>query len=258
MVRTGRRHEPVSTKKPTTYAASSRIQGLSLKALLQDVHAVVILSNTEIQKAIDDGRLEILPEPQPRQPTPGDSRPCPYDTTSVDLRLGDTISIPPTKGPFAYDLRKGGLASFLSKNCEHIKIDSHGYSLEPNTFALGKTLEHIKLPIGSGRQSLAGRIEGKSSFARCGLLVHFTAPTVHADWDGTLTLEMKNLGNCAIILYPEMPICQLILEEVLGQIQTLVSSTARLLHQEQVDASPDAFSDYERLSTPIITRLVAK
>lgn len=175
----------------------------------------MILSNTEIQKAIDDGRLEIKPEPQPRRPTPGDSRPCPYDTTSVDLRLGDTISIP-KGGPYAYDLRKSGLASFLSDNCTHITIDSTGYPLPPNTFALGKTLEHIKLPINSGKRSLAARIEGKSSFARCGLLVHFTAPTVHSDWDGTLTLEMKNLGACDITLYPGMSICQLILEEVLG------------------------------------------
>ncbi len=193
-----------------------RKTSLSSKALPEYLLIIVILSNTEIQKAIDNGRLEIQPEPQPRRPTPGDSRSCPYDTTSVDLRLGDTISIPPTDAPFAYDLRKPGLASFLSKNCEHIRMGPHGYSLQPNTFALGQTLEHIKLPICSDRPSLAGRIEGKSSFARCGLLVHFTAPTVHADWDGTLTLEMKNLGNCPITLYPEMPICQLILEEVLG------------------------------------------
>lgn len=176
----------------------------------------MILSNTEIQKAIDEGRLTITPDPQPRRPTLGDSRSCPYDTTSVDLRLGDTLSIP-KEGPYTFDLQKRGLASFLSDNCEHIKLDSRGYALPPNTFALGKTLEHIKLPINSGQRSLAARIEGKSSFARCGLLVHFTAPTVHADWDGTLTLEMKNLGVCAITLYPEMPICQLILEEVLGE-----------------------------------------
>ena len=174
----------------------------------------MILSNTEIQKAIDDGRLEIEPEPRPRRPTPGD--PSPYDTTSVDLRLGDTILVP-KEGPYAYDLRKGGLASFLNDNCDHFAIPPSGYPLEPDRFALGRTLERIKLPIRPGRQSLAARIEGKSSFARCGLLVHFTAPTVHADWDGTLTLEMKNLGVCAVTLYPGMPICQLILEEVLGE-----------------------------------------
>lgn len=178
--------------------------------------AAVILSNTAIQKAIDDGRLEITPEPRPRHPTPEDPDPCPYNTTSVDLRLGETIPVPKT-GPYAYDLRKGGLAPFLSDNCKHFEITPNGYSLAPNTFALGSTLERIKLPIRPGKQSLAARIEGKSSFARCGLLVHFTAPTVHAGWDGTLTLEMKNLGVCAITLYPEMPICQLILEEVLGE-----------------------------------------
>lgn len=63
---------------------------------------------------------------------------------------------------------------------------------------------------------LAARIEGKSSFARCGLLVHFTAPTVHAGWKGRLTLEIKNLGSNPVTLYQGMPICQLILEEVLG------------------------------------------
>ena len=64
--------------------------------------------------------------------------------------------------------------------------------------------------------SLAARIEGKSSRARCGLLVHFTAPTVHPGFFGTLTLEMINLGPSPIALVPGMPIAQLIVEEVKG------------------------------------------
>jgi dCTP deaminase len=85
-------------------------------------------------------------------------------------------------------------------------------------FILGKTLERVALPIIEGRQALAARsrIEGKSSFARCGLLVHFTAPTVHAGFEGTLTLEMINLGTARIALFSGMPICQLILEIVSG------------------------------------------
>jgi dCTP deaminase len=66
---------------------------------------------------------------------------------------------------------------------------------------------------------LAARIEGKSSVARCGLLVHFTAPTVHAGWDGPLALEMINLGNAGFTLKPGMPIAQLILEAVMGDPQ---------------------------------------
>ena len=63
---------------------------------------------------------------------------------------------------------------------------------------------------------LAARIEGKSSRARIGLLIHFTAPTVHPGFSGLLTLEMINLGPARILLRPEMPIAQLIVEEVKG------------------------------------------
>jgi dCTP deaminase len=175
----------------------------------------MILSNVEIHKALDDGRLRLDPEPQPRKPTINQPN-CPYDTTSVDLRLGDVISIP-KGGPFTYDLRRGGIAKFLSQHFDHLKLNAvGGYALQPNQFILGRTLERVELPIVSGMAPLAARVEGKSSFARCGLLVHFTAPTVHGGWVGPLTLEMKNLGANPITLYPGMPICQLIVETVLG------------------------------------------
>lgn len=169
----------------------------------------MILSNVEIHKAIDEGRLVITPDPQPRN---CEETGCPYDTTAVDLHLSSSLSVPKT-GPFNYDLRKGGIAKFLAQNSEHVEIPAAGYVLVPHLFVLGRTQERVTLPI-EGR--LAARIEGKSSFARGGLLVHFTAPTVHAGFDGTLTLEMINLGNAGITLYEGMPISQLILETVFG------------------------------------------
>lgn len=48
------------------------------------------------------------------------------------------------------------------------------------------------------------------------MLVHFTAPTIHAGFNGTITLEIMNLGHYSIVLTPLMPICQLIIEEVRG------------------------------------------
>lgn len=172
----------------------------------------MILSNTEIQKAIDEGRLLIEPEPLPRT-TGLDS---PYNTTAVDLRLGSRISVP-KNGPYTYDLTHGGLAKFLAEQCEHHELtEQRGFTLKPGQFALGITLEKIRLPISADNESLAARIEGKSSFARCGLLVHFTAPTVHAGWEGPLTLEFINLGVNSINMQFKMPICQLILEVVKG------------------------------------------
>ncbi|MCX5634727.1 MAG: hypothetical protein NTW55_02640 [Planctomycetota bacterium] len=81
----------------------------------------------------------------------------------------------------------------------------------------------IELCTTNGPPYLAARIEGKSSRARCGVLVHFTAPTVHAGWKGRLTLEMINLGLAPFLLTPDMPIAQLILEEVKGRIELMPS-----------------------------------
>jgi len=174
----------------------------------------VILSNVEIHRALDDGRLRITPEPTPRRPSIQHPD-CPYNTSAVDLRLGRRLSIP-TPGAYAYDLRRGGIAPFLAANSERIELTAGGYTIGPNQFILGQTLEHIELTLDRGEPVLAARIEGRSSVARCGLLVHFTAPTVHAGYGGTLTLEMRNLGPAGFVLFPEMPICQLIIEQVVG------------------------------------------
>jgi dCTP deaminase len=173
----------------------------------------VILSNVDIHKALDDGRFRITPAPASRDPANAE---CPFNTSSVDLRLGPILSIPKAS-PLAFDLRKGGIAQLLTDISRHIELDDRGYILEPNQFTLGRTLEEVELPLDDkGQPLLAARIEGRSSFARCGLLVHFTAPTVHAGFKGTLTLEMRNLGPVGIVLFAGMPICQLIVEEVRG------------------------------------------
>lgn len=176
----------------------------------------MILSNAEIQRAIDSGDLIIQPEPLPRTPSLTDPA-CPYDTTAVNLRLGDSLAVPITGRPLAFDLRGGGVAALLSQIYRNQTIDpAGGYALQPGSFVLGGTLERVAFPIREGRPCYAGRIEGRSSFSRCGLIVHFTAPTIHSGFDGKITLEMKNLGAYPIILYPGMEIAQLIVEQVLS------------------------------------------
>ena len=177
----------------------------------------MILSNLEIHKALDEGRLVIEPEPQPRMPSVENDK-CPYGTHSVDLRLSEVIIIPGA-GPFNIDFSTATKQSdFMHKNSNRLIItDDQPYVLKPGTFINGMTQEVVKLPIpDEGGTCLAARIEGKSSRARFGLLIHFTAPTVHPGFDGTLTLEMINLGPVPIVLTPKMPIAQLIVEEVKG------------------------------------------
>ncbi len=177
----------------------------------------MILSNIGIQEALDSGRLQIDPEPQPRAPEKG--KDCPYNTTAVDLTLGDEIVIlKPDESPITMDLGQGELLRFLSKNAERRKLNpDQPFRLGQNRFVQGRTHERVHLPLNDDGPCYAARVEGRSSFARCGLLVHFTAPTIHAGYEGTITLEMINLGPYPILLHPGIPICQLIVEVVEGR-----------------------------------------
>jgi dCTP deaminase len=76
--------------------------------------------------------------------------------------------------------------------------------LHPGEFVLGSTLERVRLP-----DDLVARLEGKSSLGRLGLLIHSTAGFVDAGWDGHLTLELSNVANLPITLYPGMRIGQI-------------------------------------------------
>jgi len=177
----------------------------------------MILSNVEIQKAMEEGRLVIAPEPMPRRPEAG--KYCPYDTHAVDLRLYREITVPQA-GPYHYDVTEPGtLSEVIAKHSKrHTLTDESPYPLQPQQFILGRTLERVELPVDRGTPHLAARIEGKSSWARCGLMVHFTSPTVHPGWAGPLTLEIINLGPMTFILRPGMRIAQLIVEEVRGEV----------------------------------------
>jgi dCTP deaminase len=96
---------------------------------------------------------------------------------------------------------------------ELVEVDDSGaFILHPGEFVLGSTLERVALP-----DDLVARLEGKSSLGRLGLLIHSTAGFVDAGWDGHLTLELSNVANLPIALYPGMKI---------GQISFLRMTTA--------------------------------
>jgi dCTP deaminase len=96
---------------------------------------------------------------------------------------------------------------------ELVEVGEDGaFILHPGEFVLGSTLERVALP-----DDLVARLEGKSSLGRLGLLIHSTAGFVDAGWDGHLTLELSNVANLPIALYPGMKI---------GQISFLRMTTA--------------------------------
>ena len=97
----------------------------------------------------------------------------------------------------------------------HTIDEDGGYTLQPDKFILGQTLERSLFRFARAGHVMPARIEGRSSFARIGLLVHFTAPTIHAGFRGNIALEMINLADYPITLYPGMEVCQLIVEPLI-------------------------------------------
>ena len=82
--------------------------------------------------------------------------------------------------------------------------DGEAFLLHPGEFVLGSTLERVGVP-----NNLVARVEGKSSLGRLGLVIHSTAGFIDAGFDGHVTLELANLANLPITLYPGMKIGQI-------------------------------------------------
>jgi dCTP deaminase len=87
---------------------------------------------------------------------------------------------------------------------ELVDVGEDPLILHPGEFVLGSTTEKVTLP-----PDLVARLEGKSSLGRLGLLIHSTAGFVDAGWDGHLTLELSNVANLPITVYPGMKIGQI-------------------------------------------------
>jgi dCTP deaminase len=169
----------------------------------------VILTDREIQAALDSGQIKITPKPEAGA----------YSSTSVDLTLSKFIRVwkdDPIKGveqvisPAAVGYNFNDVVKALSDMKE---LNADGYTLKPQEFVLGWTEETIELPTSS---RIAARVEGKSSLARLGIGIHITAPTIHAGFPGTIQLEICNHGKMKVKLVPGIRVCQLIFEQTLG------------------------------------------
>ena len=98
------------------------------------------------------------------------------------------------------DIRKGA-----EELTERVEItDDVPFILHPGEFVLGTTFERVTLS-----NKIVARLEGKSSLGRIGLLIHSTAGFVDPGFAGYLTLELSNVANLPIKIYPEMKIGQI-------------------------------------------------
>jgi dCTP deaminase len=148
----------------------------------------MILSDHTIREQLAAGRIGIDPF--------DDS--C-VQPSSVDLRLDNLFRVFLNHTMPVIDVKQD--LEDLTRLVEIAAGDA--FILHPGEFVLGSTSERVTLP-----DDLVARIEGKSSLGRLGLLIHSTAGFIDAGFSGHITLELSNVANLPITLYPGMKIGQ--------------------------------------------------
>ncbi|WP_030188201.1 dCTP deaminase [Streptomyces violaceorubidus] len=149
----------------------------------------MLLSDLHLREAIADGRLGIDPfDESMLQPA------------SIDVRLDAAFRVFESHRHDCIDpsVQQDDLTRLVEV------LPGEAFVLHPGEFVLGSTLERVSLP-----DTLAARLEGKSSLGRLGLITHSTAGFIDPGFEGHVTLELSNLATLPIKLWPGMKIGQI-------------------------------------------------
>ena len=157
----------------------------------------MVLSDVDIRRYLALGKIKISPELPPDQ----------YGSCSVDFRLGNEFNIfEHSRHPYI-DLRnKRGIEDLMRPV---IVENDDAFILQPREFVLAITEECLELD-----DDVLGRLEGRSSLGRIGIIVHGTAGLFDPGWSGKATLELSNLSRMPVALYPGMRICSFTFEQL--------------------------------------------
>ncbi|MDG2944502.1 dCTP deaminase [Exercitatus varius] len=163
------------------------------------------LCDTDIEKHLDEGVIGIFPRPNNSK----------INGATIDLRLGNSFRVFRDHSAAYIDVSgpKEAVAEQLERvmSDEIIIADDEAFFLHPGVLALATTLESVKLP-----DNIIGWLDGRSSLARLGLMVHVTAHRIDPGWEGKIVLEFYNSGKLPLALRPNMIIGALSFEVLSG------------------------------------------
>lgn len=163
------------------------------------------LSDSDIEAALSTGYLNITPTPDVSK----------IKGISVDLRLGHQFRVFTDHNTGFIDLsgQKKDLENTMNRimGSEINLSEDEVFYLHPGELALASTLESVTIP-----DDLVGWLDGRSSLARLGLMVHVTAHRIDPGWSGQIVLEMHNMGKLPLGLRPGMDICAINFETMTG------------------------------------------
>jgi dCTP deaminase len=157
----------------------------------------MVLSDVDIRRYLALGKIRIIPELPPEQ----------FGSCSVDFRLSNEFSVFEHSRHAYIDVHEKGAIQDIMRTI-HVKPEEP-FILQPREFALAITEETLELD-----DDILGRLEGRSSLGRIGIIVHGTAGLFDPGWRGKATLELSNLGIMPVALYPGMRICSFTFEQL--------------------------------------------
>ncbi|SEP74524.1 dCTP deaminase [Lentzea xinjiangensis] len=191
----------------------------------------MLLSDQDLRKEVESGRLLLDPfDVEMVQPS------------SIDVRLDRFFRVFNNTRYTHIDpaQQQDDLTSLIEAP------EGEPFVLHPGEFVLGSTYEMVTLP-----DDLAGRLEGKSSLGRLGLLTHSTAGFIDPGFSGHITLELSNVANLPITLHPGMKIGQLCLFKLSSPAEhPYGSAQAGSRYQGQRGPTPSrAYLNFHRTDT---------
>lgn len=183
----------------------------------------MVLSDRDIKRAILGGRIKITPAPNLKEQ---------LGSCSIDLRLGNIFRIfDHSRYPYIDPFKKS-VGSEVTR--EIIIKNKEPFIIQPGDFVLSSTIEYVEIP-----DDLTGRLEGRSSIGRLGVVIHSTAAHIECGFRGKITLELANMGKMPVALYPGMRICSLSFEELSSpaEVPYFKKKSAKYIFQKGPDES---------------------
>jgi deoxycytidine triphosphate deaminase len=178
----------------------------------------VYLADHEILALASEMHIE---GPNPEHPFEADRQvqPC-----SIDLRISNVFWKPRRRRrlwrrlmpwrEIAIDLRRSSLHDLDPiRDWKRLDIpEGQSITIKPGETIMGRIYERFRVP-----SSCAGKVEGRSSFARLGLAIHCTGDFINPGWQGFMPLQLSNFGPYPLRLAPYFSICQLMLVRLAGE-----------------------------------------
>ncbi|GAK25796.1 dCTP deaminase [Serratia liquefaciens] len=183
------------------------------------------LCDRDIEACLDCEKLVISPRPPIER----------INGATVDVRLGNQFRV--FRGHTAAFIDLSGPKDEVSAALDRVMSDEivlpegEAFFLHPGELALAVTLESVTLP-----NDLVGWLDGRSSLARLGLMVHVTAHRIDPGWQGRIVLEFYNSGKLPLALRPGMLIGALSFEPLSGPAARPYNSRQDAKYRDQQGA----------------------